>query len=128
MFISGRLNTRGRRKSPLTTKCYSSDRASCLLGGVNFPRAKRVLEVFSTNQEQSRNSVTFLMRFPALETPAARIVACVAWRFCRTHYSVAKPQRRANEWRSPHPPSLLCAHNRKTAVPRRLRVLTLNSD
>ena len=35
---------------------------------------------------------------------------------------------RANERRSPHLPLLLCAPNRKTAVLRRLRVLTMNSD
>ena len=51
---------------PLARRRDSSDRASCLLAGVNFPLSKRVLEVFSTNQEQSRSSVTFFFIFPRL--------------------------------------------------------------
>ena len=54
---------RGRGKSPLARRRDSSDRASCLLAGVDFPLSKRVREVFSANQEQSRNSVTFFDAF-----------------------------------------------------------------
>ena len=60
----------------------------------------------------------------------SRFIDCVAWRFCRTHYWAAKPQKRArtsSEAPSPHSftalSHLFFARPTKTAMLRRLRDL-----